>query len=162
MTETTLERQASTLLQLASFRLAEEEYAVDISAVQEIVRMSSITRVPRAPSFVEGVVNLRGKIVPVIDLRRRFGMASAEPTKATRIIIVDVAGKTVGLIVDAVREVLRLDSDAVSATPELVASSIDAAFFKGVGQLGDRLIILLDLQRLLNMEEIAALGQEPA
>lgn len=162
MTETTLERQASTLLQLASFRLAEEEYAVDIAAVQEIVRMSSITRVPRAPSFVEGVVNLRGKIVPVIDLRRRFGMASTEQTKATRIIIVDVAGKTVGLIVDAVREVLRLDSEAVSATPELVASGIDASFFKGVGQLGDRLIILLDLQRLLSMEEIAALGNEPA
>ncbi|MBO9540963.1 chemotaxis protein CheW [bacterium] len=162
MSETTLERQASTLLQLASFRLAEEEYAVDISAVQEIVRMSSITRVPRAPSFVEGVVNLRGKIVPVIDLRRRFGMASAEPTKATRIIIVDVAGKTVGLIVDAVREVLRLDSEAVSATPELVANGIDASFFKGVGQLGDRLIILLDLQRLLSMEEIAALAQTPA
>lgn len=161
MSETTIERQASTLLQLASFRLAEEEYAVDISAVQEIVRMSSITRVPRAPSFVEGVVNLRGKIVPVIDLRRRFGMASAEPTKATRIIIVDVAGKTVGLIVDAVREVLRLDSDAVSATPELVANGIDAAFFKGVGQLGDRLIILLDLQRLLSMEEIAALEKAP-
>ncbi|HEY9899723.1 MAG TPA: chemotaxis protein CheW [Pantanalinema sp.] len=161
MSETTIERQASTLLQLASFRLAEEEYAVDISAVQEIVRMSSITRVPRAPSFVEGVVNLRGKIVPVIDLRRRFGMASAEPTKATRIIIVDVAGKTVGLIVDAVREVLRLDSEAVSATPELVASGIDAAFFKGVGQLGDRLIILLDLQRLLSMEEIAALDKAP-
>lgn len=157
MAETTMDKQGVTLLQLASFKLANEEYAVDIGAVQEIVRMSSITRVPRAPSFVEGVVNLRGKIVPVIDLRRRFGLSSVEATKSTRIVIVQVTGKTVGLIVDSVREVLRLSSDAVSPPPEMVASSVDAAFFKGVGQIGDRLIILLDLQRLLTHDEIQAL-----
>lgn len=157
MAETTIEKQGGTLLQLASFKLANEEYAVDIGAVQEIVRMSSITRVPRAPSFVEGVVNLRGKIVPVIDLRLRFGLANVEATKSTRIVIVQVAGKTVGLIVDSVREVLRLDSEAVSPPPEMVASGVDAAFFKGVGQLGERLIILLDLQRLLSQDELQSL-----
>ena len=160
MAEATLEQQGNTLLQLASFRLAQEEYAVDITAVQEIVRMSAITRVPRAPNFVEGVINLRGKIVPVIDLRKRFGMSTIEPTKTTRIVIIQVEGKTVGLIVDAVSEVLRLNSNAVSPTPEMVASEVDAAFFKGVGQIGDRLIILLDLQRLLSVDELAALGNE--
>lgn len=154
---TTVDKQGATLLQLASFKLANEEYAVDIGAVQEIVRMSSITRVPRAPAFVEGVVNLRGKIVPVIDLRRRFGLSSVEATKSTRIVIVQVGGKTVGLIVDSVREVLRLPSDSVSPPPDMVASGVDAAFFKGVGQLGDRLIILLDLQRLLSHDELQSL-----
>lgn len=158
MSEATLEKQGTSLLQLATFRLGSEEYAVDIATVQEIVRMTAVTRVPRAPSFVEGVVNLRGKIVPVIDLRKRFGMATVEATKATRIIIVEVAGKTVGLIVDAVREVLRLSSDAIDPTPEMVSSDIDAAFFKGVGKLEDRLIILLDLTRLLTLDEVAALG----
>ncbi len=160
MSEATLEKQGTSLLQLATFRLGSEEYAVDIATVQEIVRMTAVTRVPRAPSFVEGVVNLRGKIVPVIDLRKRFGMATVEATKATRIIIVEVGGKTVGLIVDAVREVLRLSSDAIDPTPEMVSSSIDAAFFKGVGKLEDRLIILLDLTRLLTLDEMAALGND--
>lgn len=160
MTEATIERSGSTVLQLATFRLSSEEYAVDIAAVQEIVRMSSITRVPRAPSFVEGVVNLRGKIVPVIDLRKRFGLEAIEPTKSTRIIITQVEGKTVGLIVDAVREVLRIESGAISPTPELVASGVETSFFKGVGQLGDRLIVLLDLQHLLGVDEVAALGAD--
>lgn len=147
----------SVLLQLASFELADEEYALDISAVQEIVRMSSVTRVPRAPAFVEGVINLRGKIVPVLDLRKRFGMTPIEPTKATRIIIVEIAGKTVGLLVDGVREVLRLSSDAIEPTPDLVSSDLDAAFLRGVGKLGDRLILLLELSRLLTGEEVQAL-----
>lgn len=150
-----------SLLQLASFELAAEEYAVDIASVQEIVRMTTVTRVPRAPSFVEGVVNLRGKIVPVIDLRRRFGLASLEATKATRIIIVEVLGKTVGLIVDAVREVLRLGSEAIEPTPDLVTNRVDTAYFKGVGKLEDRLIILLDLNRLLTAEEVSGLDPGP-
>lgn len=162
MSEATLEQQGDVLLQLTSFKLGHEEYAVDITAVQEIVRMSTITRVPRAPGFVEGVINLRGKIVPVIDLRRRFSMASIDATKTTRIVIIQVEGKTVGLIVDAVSEVLRLDAHAISPTPEMVASEVDSAFFKGVGQIGDRLIILLDLQRLLSVDELAALSGHEA
>lgn len=121
--------------------------------------MTSITRVPRAPAFVEGVVNLRGKIIPVIDLRKRFGLTPIEATKATRIIITQVASQTVGLIVDAVKEVLRLDSAAISGTPDLVATGLDASFFKGVGQVGDRLILLLDLQHLLAVEEVVALAE---
>lgn len=150
--------KAIVVHQLASFKLAGEEYGIDIAVVQEIVRMSTVTRVPRAPEFIEGVINLRGKIVPVLDLRKRFGMPAVEPTKATRIIIIEVAGKTVGLIVDAVREVLRLSSDAIDPTPEMVTSEVDAAFFKGVGKLEDRLIILLDLNRLLDAGELSALG----
>lgn len=155
--EATLEK-SSSLLQLASFKLGEEEYGVDIASVQEIVRMSTVTRVPRAPSFVEGVVNLRGKIVPVIDLRKRFGMPPLEPTKATRIIIVEVLGKTIGIIVDAVREVLRLAAEAVEPTPEMVSGGVDTAFFKGVGKLEDRLIILLELNRLITSEEARSLA----
>lgn len=157
MAEATIEPQ-STLLQLTSFRLGGEEYAVDIAAVQEIVRMSTITRVPKAPAFVEGVINLRGHIVPVIDLRKRFGLAALEPTKATRIVIIQAQGKTIGLIVDAVSEVVRIASSAVSATPEMVTSGVDAAFFKGVGQLGERLIILLELSHLMSNEEAGALA----
>ena len=157
MPDLTLERQDTTILQLASFSLGGEEYAVEISMVQEIVRMTSVTRVPRAPAFVEGVVNLRGKIVPVIDLRRRFNLPVTDRTKATRIIIVNVVGKTVGLIVDQVREVLRIAADSISPPPELVANGLDATLFKGVGQFGERLIIMLDLQHLLTADEMAGL-----
>lgn len=132
-------------LQLVSFNLGAEEFVVDIAAVQEIVRMPEITRVPRAPEFVEGVVNLRGKIIPVLDLRKRFRLPVTEPTKSTRIIIVAIAGKTIGLIVDGVSEVLRLDAASVEATPEMVATQIDSAFLKGIAKLGGRLLILLDL-----------------
>jgi purine-binding chemotaxis protein CheW len=145
------------VLQLVSFNLDSEEFGVDIAAVQEIVRMPEITRVPRSQEFVEGVVNLRGKIIPVVDLRKRFALPAAAATKSTRIIIATIARKTVGLIVDAVSEVLRLDSDSVEATPEMVATQIDSSFLKGIAKLEGRLLILLDLDLILNHEETRAL-----
>jgi len=147
------------VLQLVSFNLDTEEFGVDIGAVQEIVRMPEITKVPRSPDFVEGVVNLRGKIIPVVDLRKRFRLPVGEATKSTRIIIVTVGGKTVGMIVDGVSEVLRLDAASVEPTPEMVASAIDAAFLKGIAKLEGRLLILLDLDLILNQEEARALAQ---
>ncbi len=153
-----MESESKDRLQLVSFSLSTEEYGLDISAVQEIVRLTDITKVPRAPHFVEGVVNLRGKIVPVIDLCRRFGLTPEPYDKRTRIIIVTVAGRTVGFIVHAVNEVLRIAADAVDPTPELVSSDLDSTFIKGVGKLPDRLIILLDVDRILDRGEIAALG----
>ncbi len=141
------------VLQLVSFNLGAEEFGVDIGMVQEIVRMPEITRVPRTPEFVEGVVNLRGKIIPVVDLRKRFRLPVTENTKSTRIIIVTMNGRTVGMIVDGVSEVRRISADSVEPTPDMVASAIDAAYLKGIAKLEGRLLILLDLNLVLNQEE---------
>ncbi len=141
------------VLQLVSFNLGTEEFGVDIGMVQEIVRMPEITRVPRTPEFVEGVVNLRGKIIPVVDLRKRFRLPVTENTKSTRIIIVTMNGRTVGMIVDGVSEVRRISADSVEPTPEMVASAIDASYLKGIAKLEGRLLILLDLNLVLNQEE---------
>ena len=143
--------------QLVSFTLGAEEFAVDIGVVQEIVRMPEITKVPRSPAFVEGVVNLRGKIIPVVDLRKRFDLPASQATKSTRIVIVTVGGRTVGMIVDSVSEVLRLSSEAIEATPDMVASGVDASFLMGIATLDGRLLILLELERVLNKEEAEAL-----
>ncbi|MGO9014793.1 MAG: chemotaxis protein CheW [Dissulfurispiraceae bacterium] len=138
----------SDLLQLVTFGLGGEEYAVDILKVQEINRMKEITRVPNAPSYVEGVINLRGKVMPVIDLRKKFGLDSKENDAQSRIMIIDVQGMTVGLVVDAVSEVLRIPSDIVDPTPQ-VAAEAGTEFITGIAKLEDRLIILLDMDRLI-------------
>ncbi len=145
-------------LHLVSFDLGTEEFVVDIAVVQEIIRMPEITTVPRAPQFVEGVVNLRGKIIPVVDLRKRFGLTAGEAAKGTRIIVVTIGGRTVGMIVDAVSEVLRLNADSIEPTPEMVAAQIDTSFLKGIAKLEGRLLILLDLDLVLNPEENKALA----
>ncbi len=138
----------SDLLQLVTFSLGSEEYAVDILKVQEINRMKEITRIPNAPSYVEGVINLRGKVMPVIDLRKKFGLESQENDAQSRIMIIDVQGMTIGLVVDAVSEVLRIPSDIVDPTPP-VASEAGTEFITGIAKLEDRLIILLDMDRLI-------------
>ncbi len=142
----------SEIVQLVSFTLGEEEYGIDILRVQEINRMMEITHVPKCAYFVEGVVNLRGKVIPVLDLRKRFGL-KAENTKETRIIVVDINGKMVGLIVDSVSEVLRLPKETIDPTPPVISTSVDAQCIKGVGKLEDRLIIILDIEKFLTEEE---------
>ena len=144
--------------QLVVFTLANETYGIAISTVNEIIRMQDITEVPRTPDFVEGVINLRGRIVPVIDLRKRFGLEAAEATQASRIMVVELQGLTVGMIVDSVSEVLRLPTDSIEPTPA-IASGVDSAYLKGVGKWDDRLIILLDIEKVLyesEQEEVAA------
>ncbi|HLP84628.1 MAG TPA: chemotaxis protein CheW [Phycisphaerales bacterium] len=136
-----------TQLQLVTFEVANEEFAVDILAVQEINRMMELTRVPQSPPEVEGVINLRGKIIPVIDLRRKFAMPVSEKSEASRIIVVEVHKRVIGFIVDRVHEVLRISSDIVEPAPAMVCS-IDSEFIAGVGKLEDRLIILLDIAKL--------------
>lgn len=138
-------------LQLVTFEVANEEFAVDILAVQEINRMMELTRIPQAPSEVEGVINLRGKIIPVLDLRKRFGLECQEHNDQNRIIVVEVHGRVIGFIVDRVHEVLRINSNIVEPTPAMV-TSVDSDFIAGVGKLDDRLIILLDLSRLFSAE----------
>jgi purine-binding chemotaxis protein CheW len=144
------------LLQLVTFGVGEEEFAVPILAVQEINRMMEITRVPQSPPFVVGVINLRGKIIPVVDLRRKFGMAETEQTKDHRIIVVEVQNRVIGFTVDRVSEVLRISQDVVDTAPAMV-TGIDTDYVEGVGKLEDRLLILLSLERLFAVDELAAM-----
>ena len=144
-----------------TFDVAGEEFAVDILAVHEINRMMALTRVPQSPPEVEGVVNLRGRIIPVVDLRRRFGMAQADHTDQSRIVVVEIRERVIGFIVDRVHEVLRIHSSIVD-TGAHIACSIDSDFIAGVGKLDDRLLILLDLSKLFEAEELDALGQATA
>jgi len=144
--------------QIVVFQLAEQNYGVDIAGVYEIIRMENITRVPRAPSFVEGVINLRGRIIPVIDLRKRFGMPAAEHTRASRIVIVEMGGTTVGMVVDAVLEVLRIPASSIEPPPPVI-HGIEAAYLRGIALWDDRLIILLNLERILYDKEKKALAQ---
>lgn len=146
------------LLQLVTFNLGNEEYAVAILKVQEINRMKEITRVPNSPSFVEGVINLRGKVIPVVNLRNKFGFAPKENNEQTRIMIMDIQGITMGLVVDSVSEVLRIPSSTVEPTPPM-ASNISAEFITGIAKVEDRLIILLDMDRLLGKAEENAVAE---
>lgn len=145
-----------TQLQLVTFGLGHEEFAVDILAVQEINRMMALTRVPQSPAEVEGVINLRGKIIPVVDLRRRFGMEASAQSDQSRIIVVEVHKRVIGFIVDRVSEVLRISSSIVEPAPPMVCS-VDTDFIAGVGKLDDRLLILLDLPKLFEAGEVAAM-----
>ncbi|MCL6499651.1 MAG: chemotaxis protein CheW [Firmicutes bacterium] len=144
--------------QLVVVRLDRERYGVPIEHVHEIIRMQEVTRIPRAPSFVEGVINLRGQVIPVIDLRRRFGLAAGERNGASRIVVVEMNGSRVGMVVDAVLEVMRLPDSAVVPPEELLAAS-EVAFLQGVAKQGDDLILLLDLQRVLEVHEQRALAE---
>ncbi|HEY3345989.1 MAG TPA: chemotaxis protein CheW [Nitrospirota bacterium] len=149
--------QEEGILQLVTFHLGGEEFAMDILKVQEINRMVSITQVPKTPFYVEGVINLRGKVIPVIDLRKRFGLEFSEKTQNSRIIVIEVVGNTVGLIVDSVSEVLRLPSKTVEPPPPLV-TGVDSEYIMGVGKVEDRLLILLDMNKVFGAEEVQALS----
>ncbi|PWL56824.1 MAG: chemotaxis protein CheW [Desulfovibrionaceae bacterium] len=146
-----------SLLQLVTFSIDEEEFGVNILKVQEIIRIMEITRVPRSPEFVEGVINLRGRVIPIVDLRRRFGLAAIAHDKDTRIIVIELNSLVVGFIVDAVSEVLRIPADTVEPTPP-VAAGMDSEYISGVGKLQDRLLILLDLDKLLTAEDLHRLN----
>jgi purine-binding chemotaxis protein CheW len=143
-------------LQIVVCELADEHYGLDIAKVFEIIRHQPITPVPRAPFFVKGVINLRGRIIPVVDLRGRFGMPEAEPTKETRIVVAESSHTRVGLIVDSVSEVLLVPAESVESTPE-VAAGADAEYLRGIAKLAERLVLLLELDGLFGLEEREAL-----
>lgn len=143
------------LLQLVSFMVGTEEFAVPILSVQEINRMMQITKVPQSPPFIEGVINLRGKIIPVMDLRKRFGIESREQSTDERIIVVEVGSRVIGFTVDQVNEVLRISADIVEPPPSMVCG-VESDYVQGVGKLEDRLLILLDLQKLFGSQDLAA------
>lgn len=155
--EKKIDANLGDLLQLVSFKIGKEEFAVDILSIQEIIRTVAVTKVPRAPHFVEGVINLRGKVIPIINLRQRFGLSRIDNTKNTRIVVVDISNKVVGLVVDAVSEVLRLPAKTIEPPPPMIAG-IDSDYINGVGKLDGRLLILLDISRVLSQQEVAELG----
>jgi purine-binding chemotaxis protein CheW len=151
--------QSADEKQLVVFDLADEAYGVDIGSVREIIRMQEITQVPRTPDYVEGVINLRGKVIPVIDMRKRFGFPVADHTKDTRIVVIDIGGADIGATVDAVTEVLRLGADAIEP-PMAVITTADSDYLLGIAKLETRLIILLDLQRALAADAMANMESE--
>ena len=144
-------------LQLVTFKLANEEYGLPITKVQEINRLVPVTKLPQTPSFMEGIINLRGRIIPVIDLRKRFNMPITDHDDDTRIIIVEISGQIVGVTVDAVTEVVRLNTANIEPTPATVA--VDLQYIEGVGKIDDRLIILLDIDKVLTTQEELAVKQ---
>ena len=141
------ENRLDDLIQLVSFKLGQEEFGIDILRVQEINRMVEITKVPQAPYYCEGVINLRGKVIPVIDLRKKFDMDVQEWDKNTRIIVCDVDGSVMGMIVDAVEEVLRIPSSTIEPAPGIV-TTVNGDYISGVAKLEKRLLIFLDISKI--------------
>jgi purine-binding chemotaxis protein CheW len=142
--------------QLVVFDLLNEHYGVDVAAVESIVKLQPITAIPQVPDYVEGVTSLRGAVLPVVDLRRRFGFPAAEASRDTRIVVVEMKGQTLGMVVDAVSEVLRVAQEDIEPPPSIVTMAGNgpgsrAAFVTGIAKVGERLIMLLDLAQVLNV-----------
>jgi len=163
MQETVVEKKTEStggvddLLQLVSFKIGSEEFGVDILKVREIIRMVAITKVPQAPSFVDGVINLRGKVIPIVDLRKRFNLEAKEYDKNTRIVVVDIVGNIMGMVVDSVSEVVRLPSNTIEPPPEIV-TGINSEYINGVAKLDNRLLIFLDLSKVIDVGELTSIA----
>lgn len=142
----------SGVLQLVTFKLGKEKYAVDILKVQEINNMKEITPIPNAPAYMEGAINLRGRVIPVLGLRKRFCLEEKAIDDFTKIVVMDVQGVIMGILVDAVSEVLRVPADVVEPPPP-VSTGSSTAFIKGIAKLEEGLVLLLDLDRLLSVDE---------
>jgi len=140
---------AGGTIQVVSFRLANEECGIEITKVQEIILMGEITRVPQTSNYIKGLINLRSSVIPIVDLRLRFGMPAEPPSDDTRIMVMNVAGKTIGIIVDAVSEVLRIAKDQIAPPPPTVAG-LGREYLTGLAKLDKRLLILLDADRILS------------
>jgi len=146
-----------------TFQLAQEVYGLEILAVREIIGLLEITRVPRTPDFIRGVINLRGRVIPVIDLRLKFGMEATAATEQTVVIVVQCRlgdrTLTMGVLVDLVLEVLSIEAGQIEPPPDLGAASIEGQFIRGVGKAGERVVFLLDIARVLSGADAAALGR---
>jgi purine-binding chemotaxis protein CheW len=147
--------------QLVVFGLGKEEFGIDISRVREIVRLQNITTIPQSMDFVEGIVNLRGQIVPIVDLGKRFLVVERDEEKEAdrKIIVVHMEGQNIGILVDGVSEILRVSDESVEPTPPMVTSGMSAEFIRGVAKVKERLIIVLDLDRIFSSEEREMLSQ---
>ena len=145
-------------IQLVTFRLGTEEYGINIMQVQEIIRLPGIVWVPKTRSFVEGVINLREQVIPVVDLAKRLGVSSEGRTDDTRVVIANIQGSLVGLVVDSVSEVMRIRKEDIEPLPEIMTASNEKCL-KGIAKLNDRLIILLDLENALSDDDILQLQE---
>jgi purine-binding chemotaxis protein CheW len=143
--------------QLVVFSIGNEFYGVDVDAVESIIKMQEITRLPHAPEFVEGITNLRGAVVPILDLRKRFGLEASEATRDTRIMIVNMNSTNVGMVVDSVTQVVRISAESIDPPPQM-AMTVNSAFIKGIAKLDEMLIILLDLKKVLTVDEYERLS----
>jgi len=156
------ERKSGDQRQLVVFQLGGEGYCVDISKVREINRVVEITKIPESPEFVEGVINLRGQIIPIIDLRKRFKMKH-DPEKVghadNRIMVVETNGSIVGFIVDAVKEVLRISNDSIEQTPDLLSLEIDRNYIEGVATINNRLLIIVNSDYIFATHELQTLDK---
>ncbi len=143
--------------QVVSFRLSTEEYGLNIMAVQEIILMGEITDIPEVPEYICGLINLRGKVIPIVDLRIRFGLDASASNEHTRIIVVNSQdhSKTFGIVVDAVNEVLRIESSQIEPPPKGI-TGMDSAFIKGLVKMEQKIMILLDIEKIMAEDEISA------
>lgn len=148
-------RDGGQTSQVVNFHLGNEEYGLDIKIVQEIILVGSITQVPRVPEYVRGLINLRGKIVPVVDLRLRFGMDATEHGEHTRIIVLNASGHVIGIVVDAVNEVLRISQDQIEPPP-VGLMGLDQTFIQGLVKREEKIMILLNVDTILSYEEHTA------
>ena len=147
--------QGDGVRQLVVFELANEVYGINIGTVREIIRMQTVTYVPDSPDFVEGVINLRGRVIPVVDLRKRFSLPVTEATNESRVLVVDISGDDIGVIVDAVTEVQRISEDSIEPTTTLVTTE-NSYYIEGIAKVDDQLLILLDLDRALDSTDVQA------
>lgn len=148
--------RAEATNQIVSFRLANEEYGVDIMRVQEIILPGEITEMPEVPAYICGLINLRGHVIPIVDLRKRFGLPVSERDEHTRIIVVNVGTRTIGMVVDAVNEVLRINDEQLEPPPSSIVG-IEHVYIKALVKFDDKLLILLDIESILSREEAAKL-----
>jgi purine-binding chemotaxis protein CheW len=144
---------ANELIQLVSFHLDNEEYGVEVLKVREIIRMVNITHMPNTPHYVEGIINLRGKVIPIISMRKRFNLMDVESDNQTRVIIMDVGGELLGFTVDAVSEVIRVSASEIQPSPSVASGGIGQEYISGVINHSDRLLVLLNLDLMFSREE---------
>ncbi len=155
--EATKVKEAEELRQLISFSVGEEEYGLELLCVKEVIRMREITWLPKAPPCVKGIINLRGDVIPIVDLREKFGLVAQEQTAMTRVIVVEVEGRPVGMVVDSASQVVRVPSDQFEAPPPMVGTAAQG-FITGIGKLDGKLIITIDIDRILSTEEMSQIS----
>ena len=154
----TVMKGTEELRQFISFSVGAEEYGLELLRVKEVIRVREITWLPKAPSFVKGIINLRGDVIPIIDLRDRFGLEALDQTAQTRVIVVEVEGRLMGMVVDSASQVVRIPADQIDPPPP-VMGELSQEFITGVGKLEDKLVILLNVDAILSLDEKEALRE---
>jgi len=152
-------KSAPDEVQLVVYQLGNEEYGIEVNQVREIIKMETITNIPKAPCYIEGVINLRGQVTTVISLRTKFDLDNVEADQHTRIIVAEIDKLTVGMTVDSVTEVMRVPRSSIESTPSIITNGTNSECFKGVCKLDNRLLILMDLQKVLSDDELGQINQ---